>query len=374
MPAQVDRPLEPPAPRSRALLSTAVGVALLAGPFLPGSFLSAGLTAAPGDVVTAAAEEAVAAAGDVPAPYGEPTTQCSVVDPRLPEISGMVVAGDATLVMNDGGDAVTVYVLDASCGVAGERTAPVDPYDPEDLALAADGTVWLADAGDNRLSRDTVAVIALRTDGSAQVYRLSYPDGPHDAEALLLAPDGTPYLVTKDVLGTSGVYRPAAVLDDAGTVPMIRVAQLSLQLTGTPGGPVGRAGQLMITGGAVSPDGAAIALRTYTDAYVWSLSGSDVPSALAADPVRVALPDSPQGEAISFAADGRSLLVSGEGLPATVTLVPAVGALTPAAATGPVDPAVDPSGGGLTPWSAGVIAAVAAAVVVWTAGRVRRRR
>ena len=32
----------------------------------------------------------------------------------------------------------------------------------------------------------------------------------------------------------------------------------------------------MATGGAVSPDGRLLALRTYTDAYVWPLQGSDV--------------------------------------------------------------------------------------------------
>ena len=52
-------------------------------------------------------------------------------------------------------------------------------------------------------------------------------------------------------------------------------------------------------------DGSAIALRTYTDAYVWPLTGSDVPAALAAAPTRIPLPDSPQGEAISFTADNR---------------------------------------------------------------------
>ena len=60
------------------------------------------------------------------------------------------------------------------------------------------------------LNRATVALIALRPDGSATLYRLTYPDGPHDAEALLLAPDGTPYIVTKEIAGRERVYRPAA--------------------------------------------------------------------------------------------------------------------------------------------------------------------
>ena len=353
--------------RSRTAVGALLCAAVVAGPFLPGSFLSNGVPRS--GVETAAAEEAVAL-------YGDPLDLCAVTDARLPEISGLAVSGSTTLAMNDGGDAVTVYELDGSCAVTGERTAAVDPYDPEDMALAADGTVWLADTGDNRLSRTTVALIALAPDGVATVYRMSYPDGPRDAEALLLAPDGTPYLVTKEVLGTSEVYRPAQALDAGAVVPLEQVADLAFSLTGTEGGPVGRAGQLLVTGGAVSPDGAVLALRTYTDAYVWALAGSDVPAALATAPVVVPLPAAPQGEAIAFAADGRSLVVTGEGLPAAVTALPAAGALAPAASTAPaeaVDATAPAAGAPLSPWTAGAIAVVAAAVLVAGVGRLRRR-
>jgi hypothetical protein len=177
---------------------------------------------------------------------------------------------------------LSVFLLDAACQVIDVHTAAVDPYDPEDLAVAADGTVWLADTGDNDAIRTTVALIALRPDGSTSIYRLTYPDGPHDAEALLLAPDGTPYLVTKELLGASGVYGPMSALVDGGTVAAVKVAAVNVTFTGTAGGPVGQAGQLLVTGGAVARDGSALALRTYTDAYVWPLVGSDVPAALAA--------------------------------------------------------------------------------------------
>ena len=318
---------------------------------------------------------AVAQGADA-APYGEPSTRCAVTDPRLPELSGLASAGDSMLAMNDGGDRAEVFVLDGSCAIGEVRSADVDPYDPEDLALAGDGTIWLADTGDNNQTRETVALIGLRPDGSSTLTRLPYPDGPHDAEALLLAPDGTPYVVTKEVLGASAVYRPDAPLADGATVPMSQALRLGFTLTGTPGGPVGRAGQLLVTGGSVSPDGQRIALRTYTDAYVWPLVGSDVVGALGGSPVRVPLPDSPQGEAITFAANSRDLLVSGEGLPATVTLVPASGALEPAAATGPAE---DASTDGalarsVSPLTAGLVAALVATALVWLVGRLRRRQ
>jgi hypothetical protein len=312
--------------------------------------------------------------------YGAPTTRCEITDERLPELSGLVGVGDGMLAMNDGGDRVEVYPLDAACAVGEVRTADIDPYDPEDLAVGADGTVWLADTGDNEQKRETVALIGLRPDGSTTLTRLTYPDGPHDAEALLLAPDGTPYLVTKEVLGASSVYRPDAPLADGVTLPMTRVLGMGFTLTGTPGGPVGRAGQLLVTGGAVSADGQRIALRTYTDAYVWPLTDSDVIGALGGSPVRIPLPDSPQGEAIAFAGNDRDLLVSSEDLPAVVTLVPVAADLPAAgaapAADGPDDAAVAPAGAesSVSPVTAGLIAAGIATLLVWIGGRLRRRR
>ncbi|WP_254790620.1 hypothetical protein [Blastococcus tunisiensis] len=319
---------------------------------------------------------AVPASAEVAAAAAAPTVQCQITDPRLAEISGLVDVGDGVLAMNDGGEEVAVHLLDPACQVIDTHTAPVDPYDPEDMAVAADGTVWLADTGDNAATRTTVALLAVRPDGTTGVHRLTYPDGPHDAEALLLAPDGTPYVVTKEVLGASGVYSPTSALVDGGTVALAKVASVNMTLTGTPGGPVGRAGQLLVTGGAVSGDGLRLALRTYTDAYVWPLAGNDVVGALSAEPVVIPLPDSPQGEAITFAADGQSLLVASEGLPSDLTrvpLTPAATAAPPAAGESPVPSFADLSSSGLSPWTSALIAAAVATVVLWIGGMLRRR-
>jgi hypothetical protein len=334
-----------------------------------GGLLGAALVLASG--MPASAEEATTtAAGSAAA------TQCRITDPRLTELSGLVTVPDRLLAINDGGDQVAVYVLDAACRVIDVKTAAVDPFDPEDMALGADGTLWIADTGDNGATRPTVALVALRPDGTTALYRLTYPDGAHDAEALLLAPDGTPYIVTKEVLGASSVYRPVAELVDGGTVAMGKVATVNITLTGTPGGPVGRVGQLLITGGAVAPDGDHLALRTYTDAYVWPLSGADVVAALATAPVRTALPESPQGEAISFTSDSTALLVASEGTPSDVTVVPLpAGAAAPAGETaaGPTASLTDFTSSGLSPITSAIIAACVATMVVWLGGLLRRR-
>ena len=353
MPEQADRP------RNRARARLLASATVLAG----------GLA-----VVVVAGDPAVA---EEAAPAAVPTVRCAVTDPRLAELSGLVVVGEQMLALADGGDQVAVYGLDSSCSVTDVQTGPVDPYDPEDLGVGPDGTVWVADTGDNDRRRATVALHVLRPDGTSALHRLAYPDGAHDAEALLMAPDGTPYLVTKEVLGSSGVYRPAGALVDGGTVALERVGTVNVTLTGTPGGPVGRAGQLMITGGAVAADGSALALRTYTDAYVWPLQGSDVAGALTGDPLRIPLPESPQGEAISFAADSGALVAASEGLPSEVTVVPLREAAVPAAtARAPGEPLpglADLTTSDRSPLPAALLAAGVATLLVWLGGRLCRR-
>ncbi|MDQ4037558.1 MAG: hypothetical protein M3313_04225 [Actinomycetota bacterium] len=328
--------------------------------------------------------------------YGPAQRQCTINDPEIDELSGLaaLATGEILLVEDSvpepgpGSTSILMYRLDALCAVQGDvEEFDQDPRDIEDLAFR-DGTVWFADIGDNGLSRSTIALITVTYDpGQSEtdepapvVYRLAYPDGPRDAEALLLSSDGTPYVVTKDPTGRSEVYRPTGALDASAEVAMEKVAELEFPMTGTPGGPIGRAGQVLVTGGAVAADGSHIALRTYTDAYVWAMSGSDVAAALQADPVAVvALPDAPQGEAISFAADSRSLLLGSEGVGSVITVVPATrpsGEPTTDAAGATQSEAPSTALASSTPGGtvfAGLLAVVVATGLIWIVLRVRRR-
>jgi hypothetical protein len=255
---------------------------------------------------------------------------CTIDDPRITESSGLVAAGGQLYTVNDGGHRLQVYLLAAPAGAGGAAacrvvrtvTAPIDPYDVEDLARSADGTLWLADIGDNEHSRRTVAIELLTGAGTGRLFRFTYPDGPHDAEALLLDRAGRPFIVTKEPLGNSGVYTPAGTPSTSRPTPLRRVTGLQLLPTGTPGGPVGTVGQVLVTGGSVSPDGTRVVLRTYTDAYLWRADDGNVASALTSgSPTRIPLPATPQGEAVTFSSDGRSLLTSTEGRPAAVHVV-----------------------------------------------------
>ncbi|HWD03892.1 MAG TPA: hypothetical protein VG674_15730 [Amycolatopsis sp.] len=308
-----------------------------------------------------------------------PGTLCTITDPRLGELSGLASDGAQRYAINDGGTSVRVFVLDRSCEVRKVLTASTDPYDVEDLARAADGTLWLSDTGDNGHKRSTVALLEMKpSGGSVTVHRLTYPDGPHDTEALLLDRSGIPYLVTKEVFGDSAVYRPAGPLASPGPTPLEKVGSLAFRSTGTPGGPVAGFGSVLVTGGAVSADGTVVALRTYTDAYLYPAPDGDVLAALKRTPVRVPLPHEKQGEALAFDPDG-TLLSAGEGVGQPLRAVPNATALLPAVAA-PRRDAASGSGAAVPAGSSGVpwLPAAGIAVVVVLGGwfllaRLRRR-
>jgi hypothetical protein len=258
--------------------------------------------------------------------------RCTLDDPRLAETSGLVDGPGGYEVVADSGNPSTVYRLDDACAVVGERAVPHRGRDVEDLARTPDGTLWLADTGDNDRQRATVAVLRLDPGGAETVVRYTYPDGPHDAESLLVAADGQPVIVTKDLGGRSGVYvgDASGALGRAGEVVV-------------PGEALTSFGSGTYTGGAISADGRVVALRTYTDAWLFPAPGGtatadDVVAALRAAPVRVPLPVEAQGEALAFAPDG-TLLATGETPrgepPAPLHAIPGATALADGAPTAP---------------------------------------
>ncbi|MFI0793424.1 hypothetical protein ACH4OY_12100 [Micromonospora rubida] len=243
------------------------------------------------------------------------TPVCQVRDGRLNEISGMAATGDGFVMVNDSADEETrrrIFFLDADCAVVRTVRYPSRPRDTEDLGVGADGTVWVADVGDNDRSRRTVALWRLRPGGKRPVlYRLAYPDGPHDAEALLVAGDGRPLIVAKQG-GGAGLYRPAAALRPGATVPLARVGQVRLPSTRTRN-PFFFVGRGVVTGGATAPDGRRVVLRTYADAFEFDVAGGDLVAALTTGTPRIVpLPDEPQGESVTYSRDGRSLLTVSE--------------------------------------------------------------
>ncbi|WP_326559913.1 hypothetical protein [Micromonospora sp. NBC_01796] len=291
-----------------------------------------GITAAPPLVgLTAAPAHAMAPTPVVAAP-SKGTEVCVVTDERLIEISGMVATDDGYVVVNDSADLESrrkIFFLDRSCKVTRTVSYPSRPRDTEDVAMARDGTIWIADIGDNDRARTNIALWRLAKGAKAPVlHRLSYPDGAHDAEALLLAGDGTPIVVTKDP-GTPRLYVPDGPLKAGATVRMRKAGEFVLPRTGTDN-PWSAFGRLMVTGGATAPDGSRVVLRTYADAIEFDVTDGNVVEAVTRGVPRITpLPDEPQGESITYSRDGRLLLTVSETSDQPATTRPTVLGYTP---------------------------------------------
>ncbi len=289
----------------------------------------------------------------VAAPPGSaaPGVVYRIADPRIDEASGLGVgvrSPGVDYVQNDSGDTARFFAVSATTGrTAAVVTVPgATNVDWEDLAVAPDRTgtpsVWLADTGDNDAVRSEVRLYrvdeprvpagaqnrAVRT-GRPDVWRLRYPSGPVDAESLAVSPQGTAYLITK-TLGSSTVYQVPS-RPDADRVQTL-VAVGTVTFTAHPTSiPLGELGTVTATGAALSRDGTLLAVRTYADAYLWSVRDGDVASALRRAPTRVPLPVQRQGEGIAFRGD--DLLVDSEGVDQPVYAVPVPQALTRPSAT-----------------------------------------
>ncbi|MGY2700466.1 hypothetical protein [Nocardioides sp. HB32] len=206
-------------------------------------------------------------------------------DPAIVESSGLVVSDGLFVTVNDSGDTGRVFTVDAAGTTVGVTSWPGEPTDAEALAPAGPSEVWVGDIGDNTASRSSVTVMRVpfgpgdRT-VTPPAYSLVYPDGPHDAEALLAAPDGRLLVVSKELLG-GAVYAAPQHLSATGPNELQKV-------TRTMG---------FVTDGAFFPDGRHYVLRDYGTAAVYTYPRN----------VRVAsfrLPDQQQGEGIAVDEDG----------------------------------------------------------------------
>jgi len=277
----------------------------------------------------------------VPAVGGPAELRCRLADARITESSGVAAASwsdDVVFTNNDSGDSARFFAVDArTCATRAAYTVSgATNVDWEDMARgsAADGTpvLWLADIGDNLARRSSVVVYEVAEPGASAAggtvsvrnrWTLFYPDGPRDAETLLVDPETSrPVLVSKDAAaGQSRAYRVPA----AGSGRLEALAPLDVKALG--GGAFGSP-SWSLTGGATSPDRRAVVLRTYLGAWVWASSpGEPLAAVLARRPDAIATPLDRQPEAMSFTRDGSGVWITSEGAAAPLHLIP----LTPAA-------------------------------------------
>ncbi|MFD2083575.1 hypothetical protein [Actinopolymorpha cephalotaxi] len=114
-------------------------------------------------------------------------------------------------------------------GTISLRTA--ENVDWEAIAPGPDQRVWVGDIGDNTRVRDRITIYRFREPSSTgdqpvewSRFRFRYPDGAHDAEALLVDPrTARVYVVTKDP-GGGAIYAAPSTLVAGTTATLTKVA------------------------------------------------------------------------------------------------------------------------------------------------------
>jgi len=140
---------------------------------------------------------------------------------------------------------------------------------------------------------------------TAMVVHLTYPDGPRDAEALLVDPeDGDIYVIEKTTAGSSTVYRAAAPLTEGGPTEMEALSDVELGI---------------VTAADVSADGALVLVRNYFAVAAYQRApGADFADVFTGPPCDAPMGMEFQGEAIAFTGDGYDYVTIAEGAGASV--------------------------------------------------------
>jgi hypothetical protein len=222
------------------------------------------------------------------------------------EASGIAVGRTGLWTINDSGQPV-LFRVDASGTAARVSVAGASIRDWEDLSFAkcpSGECLYIADIGDNRGARDHITIYRVpeppagaAATAPAEIVHLTYPDGPHDAEAMLVVPTRPEiYIITKEV--PPRVYRAQISWKPGERVTLMAAQPLPERVR--------------ITGAGASPDGRWIVLRSNHVALVY---GSEQFAKGGTSPTRIDLAslNEPQGEGIAFAAGNELYLVSESG-------------------------------------------------------------
>jgi len=248
--------------------------------------------------------------------------------PELNEVSGVAVSqlhpgilyvhndsGDSSrfFAINPEGKLITTYYFKARLnGFAGV-------LDCEDIAVGAgpdkgQSYIYLADIGDNFGWRSSVQVYRFKEPAlkekadtlAATILTLTYPDGRHDAETILVDPlDKLLYIISKRE-DSVGMYSCALNFKNKDVVVLQKRGKLHFDNKGK---------RNWIVSGAISADGSQVLLKSLEHVYYWKRQGNEpVCTTLQRAPkVQTAFVSHGQEEGIAFSPDGNSYYVTAEG-------------------------------------------------------------
>ncbi len=247
-----------------------------------------------------------------------------LADRSISEASGIVASrrhAGMFWVHNDSGDSARLFLLDTlgrtrmMVRLKGARNR-----DWEDIAAgpgpeAGKSYLYVADIGDNQARYNEKVIYRFEepdfvegevTLASFDSIRLVYPDGPRDAETLLVEPHTSDLYILSKREKKLHLYRVAWPYHTGTTnTAVLEANDITFNHLGEPRG-YHSMYYNQVTGGDISPDGSEILIKDYSTVYYWKRQpGQSVAEVLRTRPFLLPYRPEPRGEAIAFSADGK---------------------------------------------------------------------
>lgn len=239
--------------------------------------------------------------------YSAPMALGTLDEATVDEASGLVASRlhpSLLYTHNDSGGEPEVYMIDTLGKYQGKiKLDGVRNQDWEDIAIGpgredGESYIYVADIGDNNAKRDRIQIYRfaepqeLEREIILQPERitLTYPDGPKDAETLLVDPWNGDLLVLSKRDTSNTLYKATAEQLDTQEAVLEKVMKLPIT---------------MAVGGDISADGTQILIKNYWAVYYWEREeGESLEEVFARKPVQLPYKPEPQGEAIGFSPSG----------------------------------------------------------------------
>lgn len=260
--------------------------------------------------------------GGAPCPLcAEPVELSPPQNGNIQEASGLAASANHAgiyYVHNDSGDSARFFAITengADNGTFNVSNAAAIDWEDMERGPCADkqkSCLYFGDIGDNNEARSDYVVYRVEEPAkvgpgtsslTAEALPFAYPDGSHNAEALMVHPTtGELYIVTKK-MGDAKLYQFPEPLDGSSRATL--VLRGSVNVPGIVS---------LATSAAFRPGGGGVILRTYTSVWYYPIAnGQSVADSLAAVPCDLPAPSEGQGESVTFAPDGHSYRTISEG-------------------------------------------------------------
>ncbi|MFD2871003.1 hypothetical protein ACFS5N_00905 [Mucilaginibacter ximonensis] len=251
-------------------------------------------------------------------------------DKVMDETSGIAASGinkDVYYVHNDSGDTSRFFAISpegkliSTLYYKGDPKEPLGARDCEDIAvgpgpLKNKSYVYVGDIGDNGAVRKYLTVYRIQEQAAwtkggninvaAAPVHLKYPDGPKDAETLMVDPVQKLFYIISKRSDTVRVYTSPLNYKPNDTVVMTYRAKLFFK---------GFKPFKWITAGDISKDGTQVLVKSYQKVYYWKRQGDEpIWQTLQRIPAEPNYQQEKQGEAIGFTPDGRGFYTVSEGV------------------------------------------------------------